>query len=71
MATKSKYFTIGELFRLGLLKNHKGEPYKDKATVSRIVGRLKFKLRNTPWGQAKTISEKDINTWNNRLNMLK
>ena len=59
-----KYFTIGEIFRLGLLKNHRGEPYRNKTEVSRIVGKLKFKERKTPWGLAKTISEKQVEEWN-------
>lgn len=59
-----KYHTIGEIFRLGLLKNHTGKPYKHKATISRIVSRAKFEVRNTAWGTAKMVSEKEINRLN-------
>jgi len=59
-----KHFTIGEVFRLGLLKDFSGKPYKHKATISNIVKRLKWKERKTPWGVAKTISEKQIEEWN-------
>jgi len=55
-----KYYTIGEVFRLGLLKNYKGEPYKDKATVSRVVNKMKYITKKTPWGIAKVVSEKEI-----------
>ena len=65
-----KYFTIGKLFRLGLLKNHKGKPYRNKAEVSRIVGKLKFKERKTPWGVAKIISEKQVEDCNNRFKVV-
>lgn len=61
-----KYYTIGEVFRLGLLKNHKGEAYKDKATVSRVIGKMKTGTRNTPFGIAKVISESDIDTHNKK-----
>lgn len=57
-------YTIGEIFRLGLLKSHTGEPYKDKATISRIVGKMKFSLKKTPWGMAKVITVKDIEKHN-------
>ena len=63
-----KQFTIGEIFRLGLLKTFRGEAYKDKATVSRVVSKLGSKEKLTPWGMAKTLSEKQIRDWNNRFN---
>ena len=59
-----KEYSIGLIFRLGLLKNHKGEPYKDKATVSRIVSKLKHKEIRSPFGMAKVVSEKEIERWN-------
>ena len=38
-----KTYTIGEVYKEGLLKNWKGEPYKDKASVSKVVNKIKFK----------------------------
>lgn len=60
-----KYYTIGEIFRLGLLKNHEGSPYKDKATVGRVVGKLKYVEKKTPWGMSKQISDEEIEKHNN------
>lgn len=62
-----RFFTIGEIFRLKLLKNYKGEPYKDKAAVSRVVNKLQYKVKKTAWGQAKCISEEQIKIYNERL----
>ena len=59
-----KKYTIGEVFRLGLLKNWKGEPYKDKASISRIVSKMKFETKKTAWGMARVVSEKEIHKMN-------
>ncbi len=59
-----KTYTIGEIFRLGLLKNHEGEPYRQKATVSRVVSRMKYKIVETPWGPAKAVSLSEIERQN-------
>lgn len=59
-----KYYTAGEIFRLGLLKNHKGEPYKDKATVIRIISKLKFRSVKTPWGWGYSVSQEEVDKFN-------
>ena len=59
-----KQLTIGEIFRQGLLKNYAGEPYKDKASVSRAVSRLKYKTQKTPWGIAKVVPLSEIQKHN-------
>lgn len=55
-----RHYTIGEIYRQGLLLNHKGEPYKHKSTISKIVRGMKIEKRMTPFGPAKTISESEI-----------
>ena len=55
-----KKYTLGEVFRLGLLKNYKGEPYKHKATISRLLRGAKYEIVETPWGQAKVFTEEEI-----------
>lgn len=60
-----KTFTIGEIVRLGLLKNHKGEPYKNKITVSRLVS--KAKKVKTPFGMGYAVSEQEIAKLNERF----
>lgn len=65
--TTMKTYTTGEVFRLGLLKNNKGEPYKDKATVSRVIQGLKHELRDTPHGPAKCVSESEIEKHNKKM----
>lgn len=62
-----KYYTIGEVFRLGLLKNFDGTPYKHKATISRIVSKMKLTEKKTAFGIAKTISEDQIKELNGRF----
>ena len=59
-----KYYTIGEIYRLGLLKNNKGEAYKHKATISRIVSKMDYKEVKSPFGMSKMISSKDIEAHN-------
>jgi hypothetical protein len=57
-------YTIGEIIRRGLLKNHQGKPYKHKATILRLVN--KSKRIKTPWGNGYSITQKEIDTLNNR-----
>jgi len=61
-----KYYTIGEIYRLGLLKNFDGKPYKHKATISRYVNQMNFRIKKTRWGEAKEVSEKEIRKFNKR-----
>jgi hypothetical protein len=59
-------FTVGDIFRLKLLKNHSGEPYKDKATIARIVkNELKAERKLTPWGMGWNVHGSEITRWNN------
>jgi len=46
---KERYYTVGEIVRGGLLLNHKGEPFRHKATVLRIAKTLPHKRTMTPW----------------------
>lgn len=59
-----KTYTLGEVVRLGLLKNHKGEPYKHKATVLKLLKGVK--RTKTPFGRGYAIEQADINRLNNR-----
>lgn len=61
-----KFYTIGEIYRKGLLKNHAGEPYKHKATISKIVNGMKYKMVKSPWGPGKAVSEEEIAKFNGR-----
>lgn len=61
-----KYYTIGEIYRYGLLKNHKGEPYKSKAAVSVAARALKKKITKTVFGTAHLISHEEIVRFNRK-----
>lgn len=61
-----KEYTVGEIFRLKLLKNKNGQPYKDKGAVSNVLARYPHKTKMTPHGQAKLFSEETINKINQR-----
>lgn len=65
-----KTYTIGEIFRLGLLKNHEGKPYAHKSTVSKIVNKLSPEDKNTAFGNAKVLSEAQIHRYNSRWDSL-
>jgi len=59
-----KYYTTGEIYRLGLLKNRNGKPFKHKASVYKIVKRLPNKVIDTKWGPSLSVSELDIKKQN-------
>lgn len=61
-----KSYTIGEIVRLGLLKNHKGEAYKHKASVLKIVLQLPHVKVNTPWGIGYAVSTNEIEKHNKK-----
>lgn len=62
---KNKYYTLGEIFRLGLLRTRKGKAYKHKATVRDLVlAHLKYKRVKSKWGDAFSVSESEIKRYN-------
>lgn len=61
---ESHGYTIGEIVRLGLLKNHRGEPYKHKATILRLVNNSPRK--KTPWGSGYSVTQSQIDELNKR-----
>lgn len=61
-----KTYTIGEIYRLKLLKNHKGEPYKDKATVSKILSKYPHRVIQTAFGPGKIFTQETIDFLNKR-----
>jgi hypothetical protein len=71
-----KTYTVGEIVRLGLLKNHKGEPYRHKATVLNILNLASVKtdlvddMRRvaTPYGEGYAVTQKAIDALNARWN---
>ncbi len=60
----NKTYTLGEILRLGLLKNSRGEPYKDKAAISRLLRGLP--RVPTPHGLGYAVTKKDIDRLNKR-----
>lgn len=60
-------YTLGEILRLGLLKNHKGEPYRHKATLSRVVDRMGLEKVPTPYGIGYAVPESKIEEHNARF----
>lgn len=64
----SKRYTVGEVFRGGLLLTKNGKPYTDKATVLRVCRMLpSAKYVQTPWGRALTVTQGDITKHNARI----
>lgn len=64
--SKIPTYTIGQIFKLGLLKNQDGQPYKDKATVSNILARYPHKPTMTPHGPGKLYSQTVLDELNGR-----
>lgn len=59
-----KHYTLGEIYRLGLLKNNKGEPYKSKGAVSVASRGLKRKKTASAFGPSYMISQAEIDRFN-------
>lgn len=57
-------WTLGEVMKLGLLKNHKGEPYKHKQTVQKLLKGVK--RVKTPFGKGYAIEQADVDRLNAR-----
>ena len=51
--------------RVNLVDNYDGEPYKHKATVSRLVNRVGGAEIMTRWGMSKCLTEDQIKNFNN------
>lgn len=60
-------YTTGQIFRLGLLKNRFGKPYKHKSTVSKVVQELGSTAKENIHGLAKCLTEGQIKDYNQRL----
>lgn len=65
-----RLYTLGEIHRLGLLKSHTGEPYKHKATISRIMSRMKMPKGRTLHGMGYRIPMTAIRAHNKRMRAL-
>jgi hypothetical protein len=61
-----KEYTIGEIFRKGLLKTNDGKPYKDKASVSNVLRSYPHRVQKTAHGPAKMYTEATIKSANKR-----
>lgn len=60
----NKTYTLGEIIRLGLLKNNSGEPYKHRGTIQKLlVGKKRVQ---TPWGLGYAITQQEIDELNSR-----
>lgn len=57
-------YTVGQIFRGGLLKNHLGKPYAHKSTVAGLVQKLSPTEKLTPWGKSFCLTEKQIEKYN-------
>ncbi|UOF78926.1 hypothetical protein [Caudoviricetes sp.] len=59
-------YTIGEIYRLQLLKTATGQPYKDKASVSNVLRGQPHTVKQTPHGPAKMYTKETIQKLNKR-----
>ena len=57
-------YTVGQIFRLKLLKNRDGQPYKDKATISKITSKMYRISIKTRWGKGYSIPKSEIDRHN-------
>jgi hypothetical protein len=61
-------YSLGEVTRLGLIKNNKGEPYRHKETILKLIQRYfpTAERRRTAHGEGYAITEKMIAKLNRR-----
>jgi hypothetical protein len=60
------FYSIGEILRKKVLVNHKGEPYKHKATISKVLKGYPHIVERTPFGVSKLYSKDVIKSLNKR-----
>ena len=60
----STLFNIEQIFKQGLLKNSKGEPWKSRTTVMRIVNKLDYVIIESPSGTSKCLTKEQIEEHN-------
>lgn len=63
---KERLYTVGEIYRQKLLRKHDGTPYADKATILRIVQRMKHSKVRTPYGMGYGVTLAEIHRHNDR-----
>lgn len=66
-----KSYTIGEIYRLGLMKNHRGDVYASKGSVSVAARGLARTTIATAHGPAAAIPKSEIDKHNKRMAALK
>lgn len=67
--TEGKYYSIGEMAKLGLVKNRlSGGAIKDRANLGRVLRGADFKLVQTKYGLAKCLSQEQIDAYNAGVN---
>lgn len=59
-------YTIGEIYRQQLLKNSKGQPYSQKASVSNALKGHPHKVVQTAYGPAKVFTKATIDAINKK-----
>lgn len=64
-----KYYTGGEIYRLGLIKNRDGKPYKHRSSLLNLLRRLDYVERPTKHGLAKCLSEEAIKKYNDSIRL--
>ena len=61
-----KLYSIGEIFRGGMLLSYRGKAYTQKSVVAKVVRALKFKVIQTKWGPSKALPLSEIKKHNAR-----
>jgi len=62
-----KMYTLGEIWRRGLLKSKTGKPYTHKATVRNMVlQHMKYNRVTSKWGKSFAVSDAEIKKFNRR-----
>jgi hypothetical protein len=64
---KSNMFTTYQIHKEGLLLNHKGEPYRHRGTLTKVLATIKpAKVVQGPYGLTKYYSQKQLDALNKR-----
>lgn len=63
-----KYYSIGDIFRQGILISRTGKPYKDKTSISRALSKYTHRILTTKHGVGRGYTMEQIEDFNKAKN---
>jgi len=61
-----EYFSLGQIFKHGMMLNRDGQPYKHRASLSHVIEKLDYKIKKIQGGMAKVLTKEQIDDYNTK-----